>query len=118
MSHLSGVSSWFTACSPNHSKLQVLFLQGGASTAFANVPLNLTKAGDSVDHIVTGSWSKKAAQEAQKYCKVNVAAKGDNKHVPSQKDWKLQKQAKYLHYCDNETIQVQLLPILTCCCDA
>ncbi|KAL3137796.1 Phosphoserine aminotransferase [Trebouxia sp. C0009 RCD-2024] len=84
---------------------QVLFLQGGASTAFANVPLNLTKAGDSVDHIVTGSWSKKGAQEAQKYCKVNVAAKGDNKHVPAQKDWKLQKQAKYVHYCDNETIQ-------------
>lgn len=87
--------------------MQVLFLQGGASTAFANVPLNLTTAGNSVDHIVTGSWSKKAAQEAQKYCKVNIAAKGDNKHVPAQKDWKLQKQAKYVHYCDNETIQVQ-----------
>ncbi|KAL0024667.1 hypothetical protein WJX77_007292 [Trebouxia sp. C0004] len=84
---------------------QVLFLQGGASTAFANVPLNLTKAGDSVDQIVTGSWSKKAAEEAKKYCKVNVAAKGDNKHVPEQKGWKLQKQAKYVHYCDNETIQ-------------
>lgn len=84
---------------------QVLFLQGGASTAFANVPLNLTKAGDSVDQIVTGSWSKKAAEEAKKYCKVNVAAKGDNKHIPEQKSWKLQKQAKYVHYCDNETIQ-------------
>lgn len=88
--------------------LQVLFLQGGASTAFANVPLNLSKAGDSVDHIVTGSWSKKAAEEARKYCKVNVAAKGDNKHIPEQKSWKLQKQAKYVHYCDNETIQVYL----------
>lgn len=95
--------------------MQVLFLQGGASTAFANVPLNLTKAGDSVDHIVTGSWSKKAAQEAQKYCKVNVAAKGDNKHVPAKKDWKLQKQAKYVHYCDNETIQVQLLHTFAPC---
>lgn len=92
-------------------EMQVLFLQGGASTAFANVPLNLSKAGDSVDHIVTGSWSKKATQEAQKYCKVNVAAKGDNKHVPAKKDWKLQKQAKYVHYCDNETIQVQILDI-------
>lgn len=88
--------------------MQVLFLQGGASTAFANVPLNLTKAGDSVDQIVTGSWSKKAAEEAKKYCKVNVAAKGDNKHIPEQKSWKLQKQAKYVHYCDNETIQVHL----------
>ena len=70
------------------------------------MPLNLSKAGDSVDHIVTGSWSKKAAEEARKYCKVNVAAKGDNKHIPEQKSWKLQKQAKYVHYCDNETIQV------------
>ena len=87
---------------------QVLFLQGGASTAFANIPLNLSKAGDSIDHIVTGSWSKKAAEEAKKYCKVNVAAKGDNKHIPEQKSWKLQKQAKYVHYCDNETIQVCL----------
>ncbi len=86
----------------------MLFLQGGASTAFANVPLNLTKAGDSVDQIVTGSWSKKAAEEAKKYCKVNVAAKGDNKHIPEQKSWKLQKQAKYVQYCDNETIQVYL----------
>lgn len=72
------------------------------------MPLNLSKAGDSVDHIVTGSWSKKAAEEAKKYCKVNVAAKGDNKHIPEQKSWKLQKQAKYVHYCDNETIQVYL----------
>ncbi len=61
-----------------------------------------------MDHIVTGSWSKKAAEEAKKYCKVNVAAKGDNKHIPEQKSWKLQKQAKYVHYCDNETIQVHL----------
>ena len=84
----------------------MLFLQGGASTAFADVPLNLSQEGDSVDHIVTGSWSKKAAQEAKKYCTVNVAAQGDNKHIPAHKDWKLQKQAKYVHYCDNETIQV------------
>lgn len=46
--------------------LQVLFLQGGASGQFAAVPLNLTKTGDSVDQIVTGAWSKKAAQEAGK----------------------------------------------------
>ena len=85
----------------------MLFLQGGASTAFADVPLNLSQEGDSVDHIVTGSWSKKAAQEAKKYCKVNIAAQGDNKHIPAHKDWKLQKQAKYVHYCDNETIQVR-----------
>jgi len=45
---------------------QVMFLQGGASGQFAAVPLNLTKPGDVVDQIVTGAWSKKAAQEAGK----------------------------------------------------
>ena len=46
--------------------LQVLFLQGGASGQFSAVPLNLTKPGQTVDQIVTGAWSKKAAQEAGK----------------------------------------------------
>ena len=58
------------------------------------------------DHIVTGSWSKKAAQEAGKYCTANVAAKGDNKSVPSPDSWQLSDDAVYVHYCDNETIQV------------
>jgi len=55
--------------------------------------------------IVTGSWSKKAAEEAAKYCKVNVAAKGDNKSVPERSAWNLTSGARYVHYCDNETIQ-------------
>lgn len=85
---------------------KVLFLQGGASTQFAAVPLNLTTESDTVDQIVTGSWSKKAVEEAQKYCsKVNVAAKGDNKSIPAVGTWKLTPGAKYVHYCDNETIQ-------------
>ena len=46
--------------------MQVLFLQGGASGQFSAVPLNLTQAGNNVDQIVTGAWSKKAAQEAGK----------------------------------------------------
>lgn len=58
------------------------------------------------DHIVTGSWSKKAAQEAGKYCTANTAAKGDNKSVPSPDSWQLSNDAAYVHYCDNETIQV------------
>jgi phosphoserine aminotransferase len=53
---------------------KVLFLQGGASTQFAAIPLNLTQEGDTVDYIITGSWSKKAASEAKKYCNVNIAA--------------------------------------------
>lgn len=81
---------------------KVLFVQGGASTQFAAIPLNFTQEGDVVDYVVTGAWSKKAAEEAQKYSKVNIAAKGDNKSVPSA--YKFSPDAKYVHYCDNETI--------------
>lgn len=84
---------------------KVLFQQGGASTQFAAIPLNLTQEGDVVDHIITGSWGKKAAEEAAKYAKVNVAAKGDNKSIPAASSWKLTPGATYVHYCDNETIQ-------------
>jgi hypothetical protein len=58
-----------------HGRAQVLFMQGGASAQFAAVPLNLTQQGDTVDHVVTGSWSKKAVAEAEKFCNVNIAAK-------------------------------------------
>ncbi|CAL5221537.1 g3747 [Coccomyxa viridis] len=84
---------------------KVLFLQGGASQQFSAIPFNLTQPEDTVDQAVTGSWSKKAAEEAGKYCKVNIAAKGDNKSVPDRSTWKLTPGARYLHYCDNETIQ-------------
>lgn len=84
---------------------RVLFLQGGASTQFASIPLNLSAEGDTVDYIVTGSWSKKAMSEAKKYANVNVAATGDNKSVPPAATWKLSADARYVHYCDNETIQ-------------
>jgi hypothetical protein len=43
--------------------------------------------------------------EAKKYAKVNVAATGDNKSVPDPASWTLSPDAKYVHYCDNETIQ-------------
>ena len=82
-------------------------MQGGASAQFTAVPLNLTAEGDTVDHIVTGSWSKKALQEAGKYCNAVCAAKGDNASIPAPETWKLSADAKYVHYCDNETIQVR-----------
>ncbi|PNW80836.1 hypothetical protein CHLRE_07g331550v5 [Chlamydomonas reinhardtii] len=86
------------------SNYKVLFLQGGASTQFSMIPLNLAKAGETVDYVVTGAWSKKAAEEAAKYCKVNIAAKGDNKSLPAVASWKLSPDSRYVHYCDNETI--------------
>ena len=49
--------------------------------------------------------SCQAAEEAAKYCTVNIAAKGDNKSIPDPSTWKLTEGSKYVHYCDNETIQ-------------
>lgn len=84
---------------------KVLFVQGGASTQFAAIPLNFTQEGDTVDYIVTGAWSKKAFEEASKFgLNANLVAKGDNKSVPARDSWKLSPDAKYVHYCDNETI--------------
>ncbi|KAJ4825666.1 hypothetical protein Tsubulata_043591 [Turnera subulata] len=51
---------------------EVLFLQGGATTQFAAIPLNLVEPEDTVDYLVTGSWGDKAFKEAQKYSKPMV----------------------------------------------
>ncbi|GBF98148.1 phosphoserine aminotransferase [Raphidocelis subcapitata] len=84
---------------------KVLFVQGGASTQFAAIPFNFTAPGDAADYVVTGAWSKKAYEEALKLgLKANLAAKGDNKSIPPRDSWKLTPGAKYVHYCDNETI--------------
>ena len=85
----------------------VLFLQGGATLQFAMVPLNLSRAGDTVDYVQTGSWSKKAIGEAGRYCEVNIAADGSDGNftdIPAEKDWQLSKDAAYVHITPNETI--------------
>jgi len=87
---------------------KVLFLQGGATTQFAAVPMNLLRGKSSADYVVNGSWGKKAAKEAGRYCKVNVAAKcaGDKyDHIPEPKGWNVDPGAAYLHYTPNETIE-------------
>jgi len=85
----------------------VLFLQGGASSQFAMVPLNLLGNKKSADYINTGAWSKKAIAEAKRYCDVNVAASSEESKfttVPAQNDWSLNPDAAYVHYTPNETI--------------
>ncbi|EKF73479.1 3-phosphoserine/phosphohydroxythreonine aminotransferase [Alcanivorax hongdengensis A-11-3] len=85
----------------------VLFLQGGASTQFAMVPMNLLGEGQSADYINTGQWSKKAIKEAGRYGRINVAASSEDTHfttVPPQDTWQRSDNAAYLHYCPNETI--------------
>lgn len=84
---------------------EVLFMQGGASTQFSAVPLNLSEEGDTVDYVVTGSWSKKAFAEAKRYSNANLVVQGDNKSLPGMSEWNLSPGAKYVHLCDNETIQ-------------
>lgn len=89
---------------------KVLFVQGGASTQFAAIAYNFAAAGDAADYVITGAWSKKAYEEGVKLgLKANVAAKGDNKSIPPRDSWKLTPGAKFVHYCDNETIGVRLL---------
>lgn len=86
---------------------KVLFLQGGASSQFAMVPLNLLRGKKSADYINTGAWSKKAIAEAKKFCDVDVAATSEAVNfssVPPQSEWKLNPEAAYVHYTPNETI--------------
>jgi phosphoserine aminotransferase len=85
---------------------KVLFLQGGASSQFALVPLNLATPQSTVDYINTGHWSHKAIAEARRYCKVHVAgdAGGNYTRVPPQSELRLSAGAAYAHYTPNETI--------------
>ena len=85
----------------------VLFPQGGATLQMAMAPLNLTSADDTVDYVLTGSWGKKAANEARKFCNVNIAADASDKnftYIPDQGSWQRSDGAAYLHYTPNETI--------------
>ena len=86
---------------------KVLFLQGGASSQFAMVPMNLLKGKRETNYINTGQWSKKAIAEAGKFCKVNVVATSELSgftNIPPQSEWSLNPDAAYLHYTPNETI--------------
>ena len=85
----------------------VLFLQGGASTQFSAVPLNLLDGKRGADYINTGQWSKKAIAEAKRYMEVNVVASAEQSNfstIPAQETWKLDPEAAYFHYTPNETI--------------
>ena len=84
---------------------KVLFLQGGATLQFAQVPMNLLRGKGSADYVVTGEWSKKAVKEAKNYCDVAVAASSEDKNFTyAPKHWKVRPDAAYVHYCSNETV--------------
>ena len=89
---------------PAHFK--ILFMQGGGLAENAIVPLNLSR-GETIDVVVTGSWSEKSYKEASKYCTSHLAASGADSHftaIPAAAQWQLSANAQYVHLCTNETI--------------
>jgi len=90
---------------------RILFMQGGATQQFAQIPMNLLKGG-SADYLVTGSWSRKAFSEAQRLAadyrgQARLAASTEADGFirwPGQDEMSLDPQASYLHLCTNETI--------------
>ena len=86
---------------------KVLFLQGGATSQFSAVPLNLAGPGAVADYLNTGQWSSKAIAEARRYLSVSVLAdeKASNySTVPDASALRISPAAAYLHYTPNETI--------------
>jgi phosphoserine aminotransferase len=86
----------------------VLFLQGGASTQFSMVPMNLLTAGATADYVDTGSWAEKAVKEAKKVGTVNIvgSTKADSyARIPAQSELTLTPGAAYVHITSNNTIE-------------
>ena len=86
---------------------KVMFLQGGASSQFAMIPMNLATKNKKIDVIITGQWAKKAAEEAEKYVTVNRVASSADKtfsYIPKLDKSTFSKDADYFHICMNNTI--------------
>ena len=85
----------------------VLFLQGGATQHFAQIPMNLAAPGQKADYLLTGAWSQKAVSEAGHYVDAAVLASTESNgftDVPDADSWAARSGAAYLHYTPNETI--------------
>ena len=86
---------------------KVLFLQGGASTQFAAIPLNFMNGSGKADYIVSGQWGKRAYEEAARYGDVVITANSDDKnysYFPKTKKEDFRPDADYVYYCMNNTI--------------
>lgn len=86
---------------------KVLFLQGGARSQFAMIPMNLLTNKHSADYLDTGIWSGLAIKEANRYCTVNVVASSEKQGyitIPPQDSWRINPNSAYFHFVDNETI--------------
>ena len=86
---------------------KVLFLQGGASSQFAMVPMNLMTGSGKADYIITGQWAKKAYKEAARYGNARAVASSEDKtfsYIPKVAKEDLDPEADYVHICMNNTI--------------
>ncbi|WP_275099601.1 3-phosphoserine/phosphohydroxythreonine transaminase [Sedimenticola hydrogenitrophicus] len=84
----------------------VLLLQGGAYGQFSLLPMNLLRGRECADYALTGHWSQRAANEAKRYCRVNIAADGASSGytaIPDWSAWSLDPTAAYCHITTNET---------------
>lgn len=86
---------------------KVLFLQGGASTQFAMVPMNLLAADQKASYLDTGVWAAKAIKEAKLFGDIEVpysSKESTYNHVPADRDYQVDPRAEYLHFVSNNTI--------------
>ena len=91
---------------------KVLFLQGGASTQFAAIPLNFMNGSGKADYIVSGVWSKKAAAEASRYGDVKIVASSADQNfscVPEVDPSEFRSDADYFYICMNETVHGNII---------
>lgn len=86
---------------------KVLFLQGGASSQFAMIPMNLMTGSGKADYVVTGQWAKKAYKEAARYGNARVVASSEDKtfsYIPRLNPADFDPEADYFYICMNNTI--------------
>lgn len=86
---------------------KVLFLQGGASSQFAMIPMNLMTGSGKADYVVTGQWAKKAYKEAARYGNARVVASSEDKtfsYIPKLNPATFDPEADYFYICMNNTI--------------
>src|SRR5262249_3752518 len=86
---------------------KVLFLQGGATQHFAQIPMNFARKDQGADYVITGHWGEKAAKEAKPLVGVRIAANGAAGNfpaIPPRASWQLDAKSAYVHYTPNETI--------------
>lgn len=98
------------------SNYKVLFLQGGASSQFFMVPMNLLQKDQKATYLNTGVWSKKAIKEAKLFGQIEVAYSSEDggfKRVPKSSEYQVDKESQYLYFVTNNTIygtQFQEMP--------